>query len=73
MAGRDQRHRDRSQGDGAALVEGDDLDAMGVLPPRHQVIGAGDRDRQFLRDGQRIARMIAMAMGQQDGRGPGDG
>src|SRR6056297_865635 len=56
------RHLHLAEGDRAALVEADRLDAVLALYPLHEVVDADDLGAGLLRDLRRVARMIAVAV-----------
>ena len=71
MAGIDHRHLPPVQTDGSARVETAAPDALVPGPEADQIGNPCGRDRQFLCQGQRMARMVALPVAEQDMRGPG--
>ena len=49
----------------AAFVKADHRQTIALFIPSHQIVDADKRHVQFLRDGQRITCVVAVAMGQQ--------
>ncbi len=60
------RHRDPAEVDRAALVDADGLDAVLLRPPFHQIEDAEDGDAELGGETRHLARVVAMAVGQQD-------
>eukprot|EP01136_Pigoraptor_vietnamica_P042112 Opistho-1_new@15862 len=72
VAGVDQRRLGAVQGDGAALVVADDLDACGLFEMGGEVVDSDERDVEVLADRGGVCRMVAVAVGEQDVGGATD-